>query len=379
MTKIRFNRPAAMGRELEYITTAVETCGIGGAGEFAAKCQALLECELGVKKVLLTTSCTAALEMTALLIDAQPGDEIILPSFTFTSTANAFALRGAKPVFVDIRPDTLNVDEKQIERHLTKRTKAIVVVHYAGVGCEMDAIDNLARERSIALIEDNAHGLFGKYKGRNLGTFGCLATQSFHETKNLSCGEGGALLINDERLIARAEMIREKGTNRARFFRGEVDKYTWVDLGSSYAPSDILAAYLLAQLEVREKIQKLRQDIWNFYAEHLHDWTERCGARLPVVPGHTDQTYHMFYVLMKSGEDRDRLMMHLRQAGIQSVFHYLPLHLSKMGESFGGKQGDCPVTERVVERLLRLPFYNTLTKTELSRVVETMEKFQPCS
>ena len=379
MTKIPFNRPAAMGRELDYVTTAVQTGSVGGAGGFAAKCQAVLEKELGVKKVLLTTSCTAALEMAALLIDAQPGDEVILPSFTFTSTANAFALRGAKPVFVDIRPDTLNIDEKQIERLLTKRTKAIVAVHYAGVGCEMDSIVDRARERSIALIEDNAHGLFGKYKGRNLGTFGCLATQSFHETKNLSCGEGGALLINDERLIERAEMIREKGTNRARFFRGEVDKYTWVDLGSSYAPSDILAAYLLAQLEVREKIQKMREDIWNFYAEHLREWAERCGARLPVVPSHTDQTYHMFYVLMKTGQERDALMVHLRQAGIQSVFHYLPLHLSKMGQSFGGKQGDCPVTESIVERLLRLPFYNTLTTAELTHVVEEMEKFRPCS
>ena len=376
---IPFNWPAAMGRELEYITMAVETAGIGGAGEFAAKCQALLESELGVKKALLTTSCTAALEMAALLIDTQPGDEIILPSFIFTSTANAFALRGAKPVFVDIRPDTLNVDEKQIERRLSKRTKAIVAMHYAGVGCELDAIVDLARDRSIALIEDNALGLFGKYKGRNLGTFGCLATQSFHETKNLSCGEGGALLINDDRFIERAEIIREKGTNRARFFRGEVDKYTWVDLGSSYAPSDILAAYLLAQLEMREKIQKLREDIWNFYSEHLREWAERCGARLPVVPDHTDQTYHMFYVLMKTGEDRDRLMAHLRQAGMQSVFHYLPLHLSKMGQSFGGKKGDCPVTESVSERLLRLPFYNTLTKGELTRVVDAMEKFQPCS
>jgi len=376
---IPFNWPAAMGRELEYITMAVETAGIGGAGEFAAKCQALLESELGVKKALLTTSCTAALEMAALLIDTQPGDEIILPSFTFTSTANAFALRGAKPVFVDIRPDTLNVDEKQIERRLSKRTKAIVAVHYGGVGCELDAIVDLARDRSIALIEDNALGLFGKYKGRKLGTFGCLATQSFHETKNLSCGEGGALLINDDRFIERAEIIREKGTNRARFFRGEVDKYTWVDLGSSYAPSDILAAYLLAQLEMREKIQKLREDIWNFYSAHLREWAERCGARLPVVPDHTDQTYHMFYVLMKTGEDRDRLMAHLRQAGMQSVFHYLPLHLSKMGQSFGGKKGDCPVTESVSERLLRLPFYNTLTKGELTRVVDAMEKFQPCS
>jgi dTDP-4-amino-4,6-dideoxygalactose transaminase len=376
---IPFNRPAAMGRELEYITTAIETGGIGGAGQFAAKCQMLLERALGATRVLLTTSCTAALEMSALLIDTQPGDEIIVPSFAFSSTANAFALRHAKPVFVDIRPDTFNIDETQIEKRLTRRTKAIVVLHYAGVGCEMDAILDLARERSLAVIEDNAHGLFGKYKGRYLGTFGCLAAQSFHETKNLTCGEGGALVINDEGLISRAEMIREKGTNRARFFRGEVDKYTWVDLGSSYAPSDILGAFLLAQLEVRKKIQKLREETWRFYAKQLRDWAKRCGARLPAVPAHTEQTYHMFYVLMKTGDERDRLMGHLREAGIQAVFHYLPLHLSQKGRSFGGEAADCPVAESVAGRLLRLPFYNDLTRSEIARVVEVMLKFQPCS
>src|ERR1043166_9325239 len=274
MTKIPFNRPAPMGRELEYVTTAIENCGIGGAGPFALKCQGLLEKELGVRKSLLTSSCTAALEMTAMLVDTKPGDEIILPSFTFTSTANAFVLRGAKPVFVDIRPDTLNLDEKLIEKHLTPRTKAIVVVHYAGVGCEMDAILDLAGKRSIAVIEDNAHGLFGKYKGRNLGTFGCLATQSFHETKNLSCGEGGALLINDERLIERAEIIREKGTNRHRYFRGQVDKYTWVDMGSSYVMSDVLAAFLYAQLEEWPAIQSRRERIWRHYDQHLRDWAQ---------------------------------------------------------------------------------------------------------
>src|SRR6266446_6433251 len=374
---IPFNRPSAIGKELNYVQAAIQGGKLCGDGPFTLKCHELLEKELGVKKALLTTSCTAALEMAALLLDIQSGDEVIIPSFTFVSAANAFVLRGARPVFADIRPDTLNLDEAKIERHLTSKTKAIAVMHYAGVGCEMDSILELAERHSVPVIEDNAHGLFAKYKRKLLGTFGCMATQSFHETKNFTCGEGGALLINDERLIARAEIIREKGTNRARFFRGEVDKYTWVDLGSSYAPSDILGAFLLAQLEVREKIKKLREDIWNFYAAHLREWAERCEARLPVVPHYTDQAYHMFYVLMKTGEDRDRLMAHLRQAGMQSVFHYLPLHLSKMGQSFGGKKGDCPVTESVSERLLRLPFYNTLTKGELTRVVDAMEKFQP--
>jgi dTDP-4-amino-4,6-dideoxygalactose transaminase len=376
---VPFNRPLPVGRELDYIRTAVETANIGGHGEFTAKCEAFLEKELGVAKTLLTTSCTAALEMAALLLDTQPGDEVIVPAFTFPSTANAFVLRGAKPVFADIRPDTLNIDESQIERHLSRRTKAIVVMHYAGVACELDAIVDLARDRSIALVEDNAHGLFGKYKDRHLGTFGCMAAQSFHETKNFTCGEGGGLIINDDSLVARAEVIREKGTNRARFFRGEIDKYSWVDLGSSYAPSEILAAFLLAQLEKREEIQKLRQNIWNFYAGRLRPWAERCEAQLPVVPACAEQPYHMFFVVMKSGDDRNRLIAHLRQAGVQSAFHYVPLHLSGMGRSFGGKEGACPVSERVSERLLRLPFYNGLTSPELEHVVETMQKFQPCS
>lgn len=376
---VPFNRPLPVGRELDYIRTAVESGNIGGNGEFTAKCEALLQQELGVAKTLLTTSGTAALEMAALLLDTQPGDEVIVPSFTFPSTANAFVLRGAKPVFVDIRPDTLNIDETQIERHLSGRTHAIVVMHYGGVSCELDAIVDLARNRSIALIEDNAHGLFGKYKDRYLGTFGCMVAQSFHGTKDFTCGEGGALVINDEKFVARAEVIREKGTNRTRFFRGEIDKYSWVDLGSSYAPSEILAAFLLAQLEERERIQKLRQGIWNFYAVNLRSWAERCGAHLPVVPAHVRQAHHLFFVVMKTTEDRKRLIAQLRQAGIQSAFHYVPLHLSEMGRSFGGKEGDCPVSESVSERLLRLPFSNSLTTTELEHVVETMQKFQPCS
>jgi dTDP-4-amino-4,6-dideoxygalactose transaminase len=376
---VPFNRPLPVGQELDYVRTAMEAANIGGHGEFTAKCEAFLEKELGVAKALLTTSCTAALEMAALLLDTRPGDEVIVPAFTFPSTANAFVLRGAKPVFADIRPDTLNIDESQLEQHVSGRTKAVVIMHYAGVACELDAIVDLARNRSIALVEDNAHGLFGKYKDRHLGTFGCMAAQSFHESKNFTCGEGGGLIINDNKLVARAEVIREKGTNRARFFRGEIDKYSWVDLGSSYAPSEILAAFLLAQLEKREEIQKLRQDIWNFYAGHLRPWAERVGARLPAVPAYVEQTYHMFFVVMKSGEDRDRLIAHLRQAGVQSAFHYVPLHLSGMGRLFNGREGACPVSESVSERLLRLPFYNGLTSAELEYVVETMQQFQPCS
>lgn len=374
---VPFNRPQPVGREFDYIKAAIDGGGIGGNGEFTAKCEALLEKQLGIKKALLTTSCTAALEMAALLLDTQPGDEVIVPSFTFPSTANAFALRGAKPVFADIRPDTLNIDETQIERHITARTKAIVLMHYAGVGCEMEAIVDLARDCSIAVIEDNAHGLFGKYKGQHLGTFGCMSAQSFHETKNFTSGEGGGLLINDERFIARAEIVREKGTNRARFFRGEVDKYTWVDLGSSYAPSEILAAFLLAQLEARDKVQKERGRVWNFYAEHLREWAGHCRAQLPVVPSHAEPPYHMFFVVVKTGEERKRLIAHLRQAGVQSAFHYVPLHLSQMGRSFGAKEGDCPVSESVSERLLRLPFYNGLTNRELELVVGAVEKFRP--
>jgi dTDP-4-amino-4,6-dideoxygalactose transaminase len=373
---IPFNRPSILGRELDYMRAAVGAGSINGNGEFTVKCQTLLQRELGAKKALLTTSCTAALEMAALLLDLAPGDEVIVPSFNFPSTANAFVLRGAKPLFADIRADTLNIDETKIERHLTARTKAIVPMHYAGVACEMDAIVDLARKHSLGVIEDNAHGLFGKYKDRHLGSIGEFAAQSFHSTKNFTCGEGGALLINDERFVRRAEIIREKGTNRDAFFRGEVDKYTWVDVGSSYSPSDILAAFLFAQLEAREQIQSRRKEIWNRYAEQLRDWAKRSGARLPIVPAHVEQSYHIFFVLMPTADHRDRLIMHLRARGVQSAFHYVPLHLSKMGREFGGKEGDCPVSENVSERLLRLPFYNDLSATEQEQVIAAVEDFR---
>lgn len=355
---------------------AVANGHISGDGAFTRQSRELLERELGVSRILLTTSCTHALEMAALLLDLQPGDEVIVPSFTFVSTANAFLLRGARPVFVDIRPDTLNLDERLLEDAITPRTRAILPVHYAGVGCEMDAIMAIAERHGLEVIEDNAHGLFGRYRGRYLGTFGSLATQSFHETKNFTCGEGGALLINADRYAERAEIIREKGTNRARFFRGQVDKYTWVDLGSSYLPSDILAAFLYAQLEARERIQVKRRRIWEYYWEHLQDWARESGACLPVVPEHCEQPFHMFYILLSSLEERQALIDHLKLRGVLAVFHYLPLHLSAVGQRLGGKPGDCPVTEDISDRLLRLPFYNDLTASDLDLVVSSIRTFR---
>jgi dTDP-4-amino-4,6-dideoxygalactose transaminase len=373
---IPFNRPFAAGKEYEYIRQAIENGHVSGDGPFTKKCQSLLEATLGVPKVLLTTSCTDALELSALLLDIQPGDEVIVPSFTFVSTVNAFVLRGARPVFADIRPDTLNLDERHLTQLIGPRTRVIVPVHYAGVGCEMDAILQTADQHGLAVVEDDAHGLFGKYRGRNLGTFGCLATLSFHETKNISCGEGGALLINDQRLIERAEILREKGTNRSRFFRGQVDKYTWVDLGSSFLPSDILAAFLFAQLETRETIQAERRRIWNGYATHLAAWAQREGVCLPQVPAYCEQSYHMFYLLMPSRNARDAIIAHLKQQGILSVFHYLPLHLSEMGQRWMARRTGCPVTEQISERLIRLPFYNQLTDDDQACILDRIYQFR---
>lgn len=366
--EIPFNKPSLVGNEIEYIVQAVRGGHTSGDGPFTKKCQRVFEETLGVPKVLLTTSCTHALEMAALLLDIQPGDEVIVPSFTFVTTVSAFVLRGARPVFVDIRPDTLNMDEKLLESLITPRTKAIIPVHYAGVGCEMDVICEIAEQRGILIIEDDAHGLFAKYKGKNLGTFGALATLSFHETKNIICGEGGALLINDERYVEQAEIIREKGTNRSRFFRGQVDKYTWVDLGSSYVPSDILAAYLFAQLEARESVMVQRKRVFEYYATHLQDWARVHDVQLPTVPPHCEQSYHMFYILLPSEEKRRDLIAHLKSESILSVFHYLPLHLSPMGRQWGCQESDCPVTSDVSDRLLRLPFYNELTIQEQEKV-----------
>ncbi|MCU1336551.1 MAG: TDP-4-keto-6-deoxy-D-glucose transaminase [Bryobacterales bacterium] len=372
---ITFNRPFTAGNEYNYMRQAIDNLQISGDGPFTNRCHQLLEDVVGCSRALLTTSCTDALEMAALLLDIQPGDEVILPSFTFVSTANAFVLRGAKPVFIDVRPDTLNLDEKALERLITSRTKAIVPVHYAGVGCEMDAILEIASRHGVAVVEDNAHGLFGRYRGKNLGTFGQLATLSFHETKNISCGEGGALLINDLKHLELAEVFRSKGTNRNRFFRGQVDKYTWVNLGSSFLPSDLLAAFLYAQLEAREDIQRRRERLWGFYEAHLKAWSREYGVSLPVVPPHCDQAFHMFYLILPSLQDRHALIQHLLKSGISAVFHYVPLHLSDMGQRLGGFEGQCPVTEDISDRLLRLPFFNDLTESQQYAVVNALAQF----
>jgi dTDP-4-amino-4,6-dideoxygalactose transaminase len=373
---IPFNRAALAGNEWKYLAKAVQMGHIAGDGFYTRQCHDFLERKLGVHKALLTTSCTHALELAALLLDLKEGDEVIVPAFSFVSTANAFALRGARPVFADIRPDTLNLDESKISKLITSSTKAIVPVHYAGVGCEMDEILDTTRSQNLVMIEDNAHGLFGKYRGKFLGTFGSLATQSFHETKNVTCGEGGALLINDPRFVERAEIIRQKGTDRTRFFRGKVDKYSWVDLGSSYLPSDILAAFLFAQFEAHGQIQATRQRIWERYYGELKDWADGSAVRLPVVPEHCDQAYHLFYLLLPSLQKRQRFIVHLKERGILSVFHYVPLHTSEMGRHYGGALGDCPVAEMVSDRLVRLPFYNQLSETEQSRVIDAIHKIK---
>ncbi len=373
--RIPFNRPCLVGNEYEYIAQAIANGHASGDGPFTRKCHEFLEEELGVPRVLLTTSCTHALEMAALLLECGPEDEVIVPSFTFVSTANAFALRGARLVFADIRPDTLNLDESRLESLITPRTKAIVVVHYAGISCEMDSILAIASRHGVRIVEDNAHGLFSRYKGTYTGKFGCLAAQSFHETKNFTCGEGGALIVNDAELLERALVIREKGTNRSRFFRGEVDKYTWVDLGSSYLPSDLLAAFLYAQLEAREKIQEKRRRVWNRYYESLADWAQSNDVRLPVVPPECEQAYHMFYLLLPSVAHRDSLILDLKAQSILSVFHYTPLHLSEAGKKFAARPSDCPVTEEISERLLRLPFYNDLSESEQDEITAAVMSF----
>lgn len=372
---IPFNRPCLVGKELANMALAIEQMHCSGDGPFTKQCQQVLQELLTVPKVLLTTSCTHALEMCALLLDIQPGDEIILPAFTFVSTVNAYVLRGAKPVFVDIRPDTLNLDEARVGEAITPRTRAIVAVHYAGVACEMDELGTIAGLHKLPIIEDNAHGLWGRYKQRNLGTLGSLATLSFHETKNISCGEGGALLINDRELVERAEILRSKGTNRSRFLRGQVDKYTWVDLGSSYELSDLLAAFLLAQVEEYRQIQTARARIWNRYYERLAPLAETRGIGVPCVPADCEQPFHMFYLLMNSTAERHDLIEWLGAKGIQAVFHYTPLHTSEMGRKFGGEKGQFPVTESTSERLLRLPFFFGLTAKHQDTVISAIEKF----
>ena len=374
--RIPFNKPGLVGSELSYMAEAIKLGHSAGDGGFTARCHTFLDNALGAPRTLLTTSCTHALELAALLLEIVPGDEVIVPSFTFVSTVNAFVLRGATPVFADIRDDTLNLDERQLDALITPRTKAIVPVHYAGVACEMETILTAAGRQGVAVVEDNAHGLFARYRGRYVGTFGCLAAHSFHETKNVICGEGGALVINDLRYVDRAEVIREKGTNRSRFFRGQVDKYTWVDVGSSYLPSDILAAFLYAQLEGYDWIHTRRSRIWNRYMQALQGWAAQHGTRLPYVPAFCEHSCHMFYLVMPSLATRQALIEHLKARGILSVFHYLPLHLSGMGMRFGGRPGQCPVTERISDCLLRLPFYNDLTESEQDEVIDAILSFE---
>jgi dTDP-4-amino-4,6-dideoxygalactose transaminase len=374
--RIPFNRVSLGERERAYLAEAVERGTAAGGGPFTERCEAELEGALPAARVLLTTSCTHALEMTALLLDLGPGDEVILPSFTFVSTANAIALRGARPVFADIRRDTLNIDERFLERSISPRTKAIVVVHYAGVACEMDEILAIAARHNLTVVEDAAHALFGTYRGRPLGTIGDFATLSFHETKNFTCGEGGALVVNDRRFVEHAEIIREKGTDRSRFFRGQVDKYTWVGLGSSYVLSDLLAAILLAQVEARADIQARRERLFERYRSGLADWAASHDVGLPFVPGDRRQAYHMFYLLMPSLARRQAFIAHLADRGILAVFHYVPLHVSTMGQSFGGRPGDCPVTEEISDRLVRLPFYTHMQDDDLARVVEAIVDFR---
>ena len=373
---IWFNRPGVTGREIDYMRQALDGGSISGDGPFTRRCHALLENLTGANKALLTTSCTHALEMAALLLDIGPDDEVICPAFTFVSTINAFVLRGARPVFVDIRPDTLNLDERQLEAAITSRTKAIVVVHYAGVACEMDTILDIATAHGVPVVEDNAHGFLGTYRGRPLGSMGAMSTLSFHETKNFTCGEGGALLLNDGRFAARAEIVREKGTNRTRFFRGEVDRYTWVDLGSSYLPSDMLAAFLLAQLEARRDIQRRRREIWSTYETALRGWGDANHVRLPVVPDGCVHPAHIFYLLLPTLAARTSLIAALRSQQILLVFHYQPLHLSDMGQRYGGRSGQHPVTEDVADRLVRLPLYFQLTEPDQARVIDTILRWR---
>ena len=375
MPLIPFNRAALAGREFDYIRDAIASMHISGDGAFTRRAEAALQAVLGSPRVLLTTSCTHALEMAALLLDIGPGDEVAGPSFTFVSSFNAFVLRGARPVFADVRPDTLNLDPASLERVVTSRTRAIVAMHYAGVGCDMDAITAIAARRGIPVVEDNAHGLFGAWRGRPLGTFGVLSALSFHETKNITCGEGGALAINDAALIDRAEILREKGTDRSRFFRGQVDKYSWRDIGSSYVPSDILAAFLFAQLERRDEIQRERRRRWDVYRDELAPWAASHGVGLPAVPDECDQPGHLFYLLLPTGEARDAFISHMRAHQITAVFHYLPLHLSDMGRRFGGRPGDCPVTEHVSPRLVRLPLSAGLTDDEQQRIIAVTREF----
>ena len=375
--KIPFNRADIGKHDLELLSESISAGHISGNGPFTKQAEARITKILGNDKSLLTTSCTHALEMATLLLRLKPGDEVIVPAYTFVSTASAFMLYGAKPIFVDVRQDTLNIDVDQVEAAITSRTRAICVVHYGGVACEMERLVKISRDHNLVLIEDNAHGLFAKYKGKCLGTFGALATQSFHETKNITCGEGGALVINDSSLAERAEILREKGTDRTKFLRGQVDKYTWVDTGSSWVISDLLAAILFGQLSRADEIYKQRMDIWNRYHTELQTWALNHNFALPSVPDGCEHTGHVYHLRFQRGDQRDKFIDHLKQLGIYAVFHYQPLHLSTVGRTLGGRDGQFPVTESAGDCLVRLPLFNTLTNDEQTYVIESVAAFNP--
>lgn len=372
---ISFNVPPYCGNEKEYVAKAIDNHKICGDGEFTMKCSNWIEEKTGTEKALLTTSCTHATEMAALLCDIQPGEEIIMPSYTFVSTADAFVLRGAKIVFVDIRPDTMNIDETKIEAAITKKTKAIVPVHYAGVACEMDAIMDIARRHNLMVIEDAAQAVMSTYKGKALGTIGDYGCYSFHETKNYSMGEGGALLIKNADMIEAAEVLREKGTNRSKFFRGQIDKYTWVNYGSSYLPSELNAAYLWAELEMADEINEDRLQSWNHYYNGLQDLAEKGNIELPVIPEGCVHNAHMFYIKAKDLEERTRLIAYMKENGIGCVFHYIPLHSAPAGRKFGRFHGEDQYTTKESERLMRLPMYYGLKPEDVEKVIETIKNF----
>jgi dTDP-4-amino-4,6-dideoxygalactose transaminase len=373
--RIPFNKPFIAGKELYYIAQAVTLGNLAGDGHFTQECCRLLEQRFGIQRVLLTPSCTAALEMAAMLCDLGPGDEVIMPSFTFVSTANAVVRMGAKPVFVDIRSDTLNIDESRIEAAITPQTKAIWPVHYAGVGCDMDRIMALAKRHNLVVVEDAAQGVNAFYSGRALGSIGHLGCYSFHETKNYICGEGGALCINDPRFLERAEIIRDKGTNRQRYFRGEVDKYTWVEVGSSYVPSEICSAFLYGQLEMLDEIAQRRQRIYQVYRRHLKPLEAEGLLRLPITPEDCTSNYHMFYILLPDGKTHDALLAHLKAQGIYAVFHYVPLHASPMGAKFGYDSDSLPITVDHAARLLRLPFFHDISEPQQVEVAQSVGEF----
>jgi dTDP-4-amino-4,6-dideoxygalactose transaminase len=373
--EIPFNKPFITGKEIEYIGRAIADRKLSADGFYTSACARLLQDRFDIRRVLMTPSCTAALEMAALLCGVQPGDEVILPSFTFSSTANAFVRLGAKPVFVDIRPDTLNLDEKLLEKLVSPRTRAIVPVHYAGIACEMDEIIEIARKYSLYVVEDAAQGVNAFYHRRALGTLGDLGAYSFHDTKNYVAGECGALCINNPDMLERAEIIREKGTNRGKFIRGEVDKYTWVDVGSSYLPSEIVCAFLFAQLEMMDGISRRRQKIHEFYYQSLLPLADRGLLRLPVTPPGCASNYHLFHILLQDAATRNRLLLHLKENSIRAAFHYVALHSSPMGRKFGYQESDLPLTEELSARLLRLPFFTDMIESEQRRVVDCIREF----